>query len=430
MKDITLKYGKTTMNVKIPIVNCIDTIEGAVIGDNFSEEEVILRALNNPIESPRITDIVLPDQKICIVISDITRAWQRMNIYLPYIVEELEKSGIKDEDITFICATGSHRQQTEEEHRVLLGDKLYKRFKVIDHDCHDTGNLIYMGTTSFGTPVLINKVAASCDHLIITGAVVFHDLAGWGGGKKSVLPGISGFKSIMANHALSLSKTIGEGTHPMVQSGNILQNPLHEDMVEAVNLVKPTFMFNVIMNDEGRIGKAVAGHYLKAHEVGQMLVDEIDGVLIKEKADMVIVSAGGYPKDIDLYQASKAISNAKSALKDKGIMILVSECSEGIGNPDMQDMISKHNNNMEREISIRENFTVSRYIGYLMAELAEKFDIILVSDMASQTLENIGIQIVKTIEEALEYSYEKYGKSLTTYLMPQGGNTLPKLKNN
>ena len=428
MKNTAFKYGKSTKSVSIAIDNWLDTIESSLPeNSNLSEEEIILNALKYPIGSQPLKDKVLPGEKVCIVISDITRSWQRMQVYLRYIVDELEKGGVKDEDITFLCATGSHRKQTKEEHRILIGEKLFHRFEVIDHDCHDSDNHVYMGTTSFGTPVKINKVAVSCDHLIITGAVIFHDLAGWGGGKKSILPGISAYESIMANHALSLSPSIGKGTHTMVKRGNIIHNPLHEDMVEAVNLVKPSFLFNVIINEQGRIGGAVAGHYLKAHEAGRKMVDEIDGVFIKEKADLVIVSAGGYPKDINLYQASKAISNAKEALKDKGTMILVAECSEGIGDSEMQEIIDNFNNNTDREIFLRENFSVTRYIAYLMAELAEKFDIILVSDMSPGTLSNIGIKIVSTVEEALDYSYIKKGKHLATYLMPNGSNTLPKL---
>ena len=422
------KYGHTTMDTEIPLENWMGTIQSCQLeGENISEEEVIKNSLRNPVDSKLLKNIVEPGEKICIVISDITRSWQRMNVFLPFIIDELEVAGIKDENITFLCATGSHRKQTMEEHREIIGDALYNRFKVMDHDCHDMDNHVFMGETSYGTPVWLNKIAASSDHIIITGAVVYHDLAGWGGGKKSILPGICGYESIMKNHALSLNPGIGQGINPMVKCGNIMENPLHEDMVEAAQLVNPSYMFNVIMNERGTIAGAVSGHYLKAHELGRDMVEKMDSVGIKEKADMVIVSAGGYPKDIDLYQASKAISNAKEAIKDNGIMILISQCSEGIGSLEMTEMIEAFDDHTEREIFLRNNFSVTRYIGYLMAEVATKFDVILVSDMDAHRLDNINIKIFKTLDEASNYVYSKHSSQLTTYIMPQGANTLPKL---
>ncbi|WZL74419.1 nickel-dependent lactate racemase [Clostridiaceae bacterium 35-E11] len=428
MKTIKMKYGTEVLDVFVQEKNLLGKIESNGMKKNKTEEEVIVDALAQPIDSGRLKDIVKPGEKICIIISDITRAWQKMSRYLPYIVEELNQGGIKDEDVVFLCATGTHRKQTKEEHTILLGEQLAQRFEVIDHDCRHKDSLVYIGETSYKTPVIINKMALDCDHIIVTGAVVFHDLAGWGGGRKSILPGISAYESIMANHALALNKNIGEGIHPGVRCGNGINNPIHQDMVEAANLVKPSYIFNVIMDDNGDIVKAVAGDYRKAHEIGQQLVEEIDGVAIKDKADLVIASAGGYPKDINLYQASKALSNAKEAVNNEGIIILLSQCIEGIGDPDVQEIIECYKSNIDRECSIREHFTVARYIGYMIAEIASRIQIILVSDIEPDLLEKINIQVVKTVEEALDIAYTKKGKDLKTYVMPYAANTLPKVK--
>lgn len=422
-----MKYGTEIIDVSVPEENLLGVIESNGIKESRTEDEVILDALAHPIASDRLRDMVTPGEKVCIIISDITRAWQRMSRYLPYVVEELNRGGIKDEDIVFLCATGTHRKQTKEEHRILLGEKLAQRFEVIDHDCCDKDNLVYMGETSYKTPVIINKIALDCDHIVLTGAVVFHDLAGWGGGRKSILPGISAYESIMANHALALNPNIGEGIHSEVRCGNGRNNPIHRDMLEAASLVKPSYIFNVVIDDHGDIVKAVAGDYLKAHEMGQQLVDEIDGVSIKEKADLVIASAGGYPKDINLYQASKALSNAKEAINEGGVIILFSQCIEGIGDPDVEEIIGCYESNVERECSVRENFTVARYIGYMIAEMTDRIQIILVSDMDPNLLKKINIQVVKTVEEALNIVYTKKGKDLKTYFMPYAANTLPKL---
>lgn len=426
MHSYRLKYGREIVEVPYSEQQLLGIIQSRPEADEKAEEAIVIQALQNPIHSPRLKEMVKPGEKICIVISDITRAWQKMSFYLPYIVEELQAGGIADQDILFLSATGSHRNQSEEEHKVLLGEKLYKRFKVIDHDSRDQGNMVYLGTTSYGTPVKVNKIALDCDHIVLTGAVVYHDLAGWGGGKKSILPGISSYESIMANHALSLNPEIGTGIHPQVRCGSALENPLNLDMLEAAAFVNPSFLFNVIINEKGNIGQAVAGHYVKAHEAGQQIVDEFDSITIGQRADLVIVSAGGYPKDINLYQASKALVNAKEALKPGGTVILLSECEEGFGHDEVEDLLLNYENNQEREAAVRQDYTVSKFIGYLIAEIAAAYQIILVSKISPEKLAKVNIQGVATLEEALQ-QVETQGKAgQKLYLMPYGASTLPK----
>lgn len=426
--EIKVKYGREKVEVKVPDSNLINVLESKTITDEVAEEHIIKEALENPIGSRRLKEMVKKGEKICIVISDITRAWQRMSVYLPYIVEELKEAGVQDEDIIFISATGSHRNQTEEEHRMLLGDKLTERFKVIDHVSTNEEDLEYVGTTSFGTPVHINKLALKCDHIILTGAIIYHFLAGWGGGRKSILPGISGYRTIMTNHALSLSPEIGGGTKKNVKSGSIENNPIHLDMMEAAALVKPTFMFNALMGSNGRIRAAVAGDYIKAFEKGCGMVDEYDAAEIHELADIVVGSACGYPKDINLYQTSKTFFNVRETVKKGGTIIIMSQCSEGFGNEEMKDIMINYDDNSKRETSLREDYSIAKHIGYIMCEAAVNYNIILVSDMEPDILKKCNIKVVKNVDEALDIAYALSGKDAKVYVMPNGANTLPKLK--
>ncbi len=428
MKSFPFKYGKEIVHANLSEDQVFGVIKSNLSEDCKTEKDVILHALKNPIESPRLGKIVKPNEKICIVISDVTRAWQKMGVYLPYIVKELNDSGIPDENIVFLCATGSHRKQTEEEHKRLLGDELKDRFTVIDHDCFDDSNLVDLGSTSYGTPVKINKIAMDCDHIVVTGAIVFHLLAGWGGGKKSILPGIAGYETIMKNHAMSLNPELGSGSNPEIRSGKIVGNPIYEDMLEAAHMLKPSFLFNVIMDSKGNISHAVAGHYEKAHEKGCEIVDDVDGIYIKEKADMVIASAGGYPKDINFYQTVKTIINAKEAVNDNGIIILLSECSEGMGNPEIQEIVQNYDSLLAREESLRKNYTIAKYIGYYATEVAAKTTMILVAKLPPKELSMADITIVETLDEALALAYKIKGKDVKTYIMPNGANTLPKLQ--
>ncbi|NNU77236.1 nickel-dependent lactate racemase [Clostridium estertheticum] len=428
MKEFELKQGRGTAKFSINEKDVIGVLDNIPSTSSRTEEEVIIEALQNPISSSKLSEIVHTGEKICIVIPDITRAWQKSSLYLPFIVAELTKAGIVDEDILFISATGSHRKQTENEYKQLLGDTLYGKYNIIDHDCRDKDNLVYLGKTSFGTPVSINKKAMECNHIIVAGGIVYHFLVGWSGGKKSILPGIASYETIMANHGLSLNESLGEGTRGEIRCGNIINNPVHLDMEEACAFVKPSFMFNVIIDSHGNISAAVAGDCIKAHAQGRKYVDESDCAYIKEKADLVIATAGGYPKDINFYQSSKLLMNSREAAKIGGTIIALTQCSEGLGgDDDVRAILSNYDSLLDREKSLRARYTISKHVGCLACETAHNFNLILVSNLDPKFFKNTGIKIVKTIDEALNLTYTEKGKNLKTFIMPHGANTLPKL---
>lgn len=423
MFECNLKYGSTSKKFVFRDEKKVSVIKSHEKPSSLSEDEIISNALSNPEDSKTLKNIVKREETVCIIIPDTTRLWQKPFLYLPHIVKELNQAGVPDNNIHFLCALGSHRKQTEEEHKLLLGDELYKRFHVTDHNCKDKNNLQYLGTTSFGTPVSVNKLALSCDHIVLTGGIVFHDMAGFGGGRKSILPGISSYETIMANHSLCLSPS-GRGSNPCVKSAALKGNPFNEDMMEACEFVKPSFLFNVITNSKGDISGAVSGNYITAHKKGCRMLKETDGIEIHKKADLVIASCGGYPKDIDLYQASKTLTNAREAAKKGGTIIILAECIEGLGHPEMEFIINEFKNNAERGAELRKNYTIAKYTGYLICEIAENYNVIFVSAISKNKLKNCGIKIADSLQSAKELSICQEECSLV-YVMPNGGNTLP-----
>ncbi|HPJ25547.1 MAG TPA: nickel-dependent lactate racemase [Synergistaceae bacterium] len=425
MASYTLPYGKNYRNVELPPSCGLQDVLDLPPQEEISEEAVIRRALENPIGTSRLRDMVSPGESVCIVVSDITRAWQRMGVYLPYLVEELEAGGVRDGDMHFLCSTGTHRSQTEEEHRFILGPELADRFTLIDHDCRDEKALVFLGTTSFGTPVKIHKLALECDHLVLTGVVAYHVMAGWGGGRKSVLPGIAAYESVQANHSLALHPGRGKGRNPRVRCGNFEDNPVHLDMVEGCALAKPDFLFNVIMGSRGIAG-AVSGHWQTAYEEGVRLVEAQDGVPIPERRDLVIASAGGYPKDLLFYQASKAIFNASEAVRDGGVLIVLAECSEGLGSEEFLHMLTAYPEEEKREDALRQDFSIARYVGYLLREYTSRCRVILVSSLDPSGLEGSAITVVPTLEEALELARPLLPRESAAYILPHGGSLFPK----
>ena len=392
--------------------------------------EHIRWALDHPVDSAPLKELVKAGDKVCIVISDVTRRWQSPETYIPVLVAELEAAGVRDEDMLIISATGTHRRQTPEEHAGLVTQAVYDRITLVDHVCTDEENLAYVGTTTRGTPVWLDKRALACDKIILTGGVVYHFMAGFGGGRKSILPGISGRETITKNHNLALNPGLGAGSTPEDRSANMnASNPVHADMMEACSMVNPTFLVNVVVNDDQEIIAAFAGNWITAHRAACDLVDRMYGVPAKEKTPLVIASAGGYPKDLNFYQTIKTLSNALEVVEEGGTIILVTRSQEGFGNADTERQIAAFPNMLEREKDLRENFSIGAFIGYLFAESAEKYHMIVVTGMDQADFGTANIHVVKTLDEALELSRRlNGGKDLRATLMPHGANTLPKFQ--
>ena len=426
MSKHDLKFERGKIEVEIPDEDLLGVLKSRDVPCAATEEEAIRKALENPIESRRIGDKVKPGEKVCIVICDLTRAWQRTHVYLPLLVEEIKRGGVKDQDIFFLSGTGTHRSQTPEEHKALLGESLYGKYEICDHESR-IDEMVDFGKTSYGTPIRFNKKAVDADHIVLTGGLAYHFMAGWGGGRKAALPGIASYETVMVNHALALNPLPDKGRNMVCRCGNIEGNVIHLDMVEAVSKIKPSFLFNVIMNASNQIGWAVAGDWQKAFIEGTKIVDSVEKIDIPQQADLVIASACGFPKDINLYQTSKTIFNAQEAVRPGGSLVILAACSEGYGNEELQMMLQEFKNSDEREVELRREFTIAKHVGYCVGQANEQYDMHLVTKMDPSILEGTGLQVSKTIEEALGKVHARRGKALKTMLMPYGANTLPNL---
>ena len=423
-KEFSLKYGSRSFNLKIN-ENKIKNIITANSAEKVEFEKVINFALENPIGSKKLNQKVKAGETATVVISDITRSWQQIDKFLPFIISELEKGGIKLEDITVLAATGSHRFHSENEIKTLLGQKYYGKLKFVDHDANDKDQLKFLGETSYGTPVWINKLALDTDRLILTGGIIFHDLAGFAGGRKSIIPGIAGYESIMKNHSLALDEKEGAGIKKTVTNNHLDDNPVNLDMMEAAEMLAVDFIFNVIPDGESGIAAAVAGDLVKAHQKGCEICRNLFGIAMEEKSDLVIASCGGYPKDINLYQGSKSLVNALQAVRKNGYLILLVESIEGIGHPEVEEIIQNYKNNIEREKYLRNNFTISRYTGYLITKEIEDVNLILVSELDRNILNSTEIRVVNNLKDAIKIVEADFKELPEIYLMPAAANTLP-----
>lgn len=427
MAKYTFLYGEGTVDFDYPEEDVIKVLEPAQLEKSSkTEEEIIRDAIDSPIGTPKLEEIVKPGQTVCIVVPDVTRAWARPSVICHILVEKLEKIGIKDEDILFISAVGTHRLQEEEDFELLIGKDFCQRFKHQNHYC-DSEDFVVTGTSSRGNVMECNKFAMECDHRILVGGIVFHFLAGFGGGRKTVLPGISSRKTIDFNHKLYFKPgPAGSGAVETCANGITTGNPVHEDMVESAKLAKISFIVNSVVDRTNKIAQCFAGDIVEAHEAGMAFVKNMDGIKLEEQADLVIASACGYPKDINFYQGVKPIFNAVGAIKPKeGVLILVSKCGEGWGNPDTEKFAFEFDNMLDREVFLRENFGIGRYVGFKLFEVATQVHYILVSDMAPELFAKTDIIPCKTVEEAIAKAHEITGKEkMSTYIMPFAATTM------
>ena len=312
-------YGKGFREFHIPDGNVMAELRQNDVTVSLTGIDEVRRAISEPIASKRLSEIVSRGEKTVIITSDITRPMPTKTV-LPAVLEELLKAGLEYEDITVVFALGSHRKHTEEEMRYLTGDDIYEKVRCIDSDADRCRML---GTTSRGTPVEIFDEVADADRIICLGNIEYHYFAGYSGGAKAVMPGVSTRAAIQANHSAMVRDE--------ARAGALDDNPVRQDIDEVVKFVPIDFIVNVVLDENKNIIKAVAGHYLHAHREGCRFLDRLYKVTIPRKADIVITTPGGFPKDINLYQAQKALDNAKHAVRDNGIIILLASCSEGYG---------------------------------------------------------------------------------------------------
>ena len=256
-----------------------------------------------------------------------------------------------------------YKRQTHDEDIAVCGKDIVKRIKIHQHDSRNNEELTDLGVTSFGTPILIDSYVAEADKVIITGAVSLHPMAGFGGGRKAVMPGVSGHATIMHNHAIALAPKVGDGCNPLCETGLLEGNPLHEDMVEVTKKLDPAFLVNMVFTPEGKLHEVVAGHWYKAWEKGCKDLVAMAGVPIKELADVVFASAGGSPKDMNLYQSCKAHMNAVFAVKKGGIMILTLECPDIKEPAIFTDWFSK-SDVLQFEKDVRADFSIPAFVAF------------------------------------------------------------------
>ena len=406
-------YGTGVQAVEIPDKNLLGVLTANEIQHELGGEAAVRAALEAPIGAKRLRDVVKPGQKIAIIASDISRPVPSYEI-LPAVLDELTAAGCRDEDITVVFALGSHRHHTDEEKRKLAGSAVYDRVRCEDSDPDDC---VHLGVTSAGTPVDITRRVAEADFHICTGNIEFHYFAGYSGGAKAIMPGVSTPAAIQANHRMMVSES--------ACAGRLDGNPIRADIEEAGRICGADYIVNVVLDEHKHIVHAVAGDAILAHRAGCAYLDKMYRIPIPQRADIVLVSQGGAPKDANLYQVQKALDNAKHAVKKGGTIILIGACGEGLGSATFERWLKEAPTAHSMIDRVHQHFELGGHKAAAIAMVLENAQIDLVSELPDDFVREIFLNPQPSAQAALDQALTRYGDAASVLAMPFGGATLP-----
>ncbi len=413
VSEIQLRYGRGSLPVKydedrFQILGTVDE-RGALSDIEIGER------LDAPVDSLRVEEIVGSGERVLFVVPDATRrsgCGQIVNL----LVRRLIANGTTPFEMAVIFATGIHRPVTEEEKHAILTPFIAQRIKTLDHAPRDLAQIVKVGETSGGIPVELNRALIEYDHVIVIGSVTFHYFAGFTGGRKLICPGLASARTVSATHKLAFdcerrARRDGVGT------GLLDGNAVHEAFVEAASFAKPSFAVNTIVNNSGDIVDVVCGDWSAAHRTACDEYGAANTIQIGEKRGLVIASCGGFPHDINMIQAHKALEAASHACTDGGTIVLLAECLEGMGRKDFLDWFSVSGSDALAE-RLCEKYQVNGQTAWSLLAKAERFDVRIISSLPLSDTRAMRMARAEDLNELLSY------KSLKGYMLPNGARNL------
>lgn len=420
--NIELAYGKKGLVIQIP-----DHVQTEIIVPRYIEGlsnpyQTAKEALSNPIQHPPLKESVHSHQKVAIIVNDITRATP-YHILVPALLDALDH--LPDKNITFFCATGTHRPATKQELYTILGKEIVERFRIIQNDATQSGEFQYVGTTASGNRIQFNKEVLDYDLRILTGFIEPHFFAGFSGGGKALMPGMAYVDSIRYNHSIKNLEITG------TRWGHTYGNPLWEDIMEAAEFATPLFLLNISMNRDKEITGVFAGDLREAHKQGCAFVKEAAMVGLDHPFDIVITSNSGYPLDLNLYQSVKGMSAAAQIVKNGGTIIIAAECWDGIpagsdyerilhavsDAEDLMDYIKQY------EVNLKDTWQV-----FFQAKILQNSDVYLYSTLDDQKVEKVFLKPVSNISKTVQDLVKVQGSDFRICVLPEGPLTIPYLK--
>ncbi|MCX8161746.1 MAG: nickel-dependent lactate racemase [Candidatus Bathyarchaeota archaeon] len=419
---ILLPYGEGTIEFEIPEnIACYTVSSKLPIGNTIDQSKLIDEALSNPIGVPKLDMVLKRSDRICILITDRTRATPNRTI-LPILLSRIERANVDKGNIDIVVANGLHKPMSRSELEEFLGSHIVSEYNVTNHLADDGDSLKYIGRTRFGTELYVNKIVTESDFKIAVGLVEPHFFAGYSGGRKLILPGVSGVRSIYMNHRFEMI------AHPLADYGCMDGNPVNEDMMEAASMVNLEYTVNVVMGKDKSIVYASSGNFTEAHRKAVDLLSSMVCIKVPFQADIAITTNGGYPLDRDLYQAVKGMVTASRITKEGGVVIVASECRDGVGHSDFKELASMYEDPYKILEYIKVNEPLrDQWEVQKLAQVLCKNSVILVSrGVREEEALNMNLVYASTVEEAFEEALRIVGRSnIKVVSIPEGPYVIP-----
>lgn len=424
--QIKLPYSTTGMMLHLEDDLDVEVLASSIESmpkSDKTEDEIVLEAMENPIGSPKLSELSRGKEKVVIICSDHTRPVPSRHI-IPFMLKEI-REGNPDAKITLLIATGFHRATTREELIGKFGEEIVDREHIVVHDSQDMDAMVNMGVLPSGAPLLINKVAAEADLLVSEGFIETHFFAGFSGGRKSVLPGVSSKVTVLGNHC---SKFIHS---PYSRTGILEKNPIHKDMMAASQMAGQRYIVNVIIDGDKKVVHAVAGDAIKAHEAGCAFLENYCQVTPQRRADIAISTNGGYPLDQNMYQSVKGMTAAEAAAKEDGILIMVSNCGDGHGGEGFYKALRDCESPaalMEEILRVPQDETKPDQWEYqIQARILMKHKVIYVMCEEYRAMaREMGFLTAADVNEALAMALEEKGRQAHITVIPDGVSVMVK----
>ncbi len=426
LMKVHLAYGKQGLDVELPDHATVLTPQHTP--PLFDPQNAVRRALQKPLASPPLRELVRAEDSVAIVVSDITRPVP-YRVLLPPVLGTLDSAGVPRERVVIVIATGMHRAATPEELDTMLGPEICASYRVISHDARDPSTLSRLTATSRGAEVWLNRHYAEAGVKILTGFVEPHIFAGYSGGGKAVLPGIAGADLVMSNHAAGML------SHPNATYCQAEGNPIFEEAREVALATDPTFSLNVTLNEAKEITGIFAGEMIIAHEAGMAQATRQALCPIPHPFDIVVATNIGHPADINLYQSVKGMAAAALAVKDGGTIILAAECSEGLGRGEYVELL--HSESSPKALLDKlhsPGFAVYDQWGVqCQAMVQQRADVYLYSSMSRKTVESAHLHYCRNVAKTVERLRESHradhdGQEPAICVLPYGHLTVPRLQ--
>jgi len=417
-----LRYGKQEISFNLPLGVKWQVLQNDPPEQFETEKTIVQNAVNQLL--PFLRDKVHAGSKLLLIVPDHTRKC-RLPIVLPLLLPQLQKLQV---EIEILVANGSHVLQPAPVIRELVGDDVYSSYAVIQHDSQDENMLDSFGESLNGIEIFLNKKVKAADFIITIGGILFHYFAGFGGGPKMLMPGVAGYETIRQNHRLTLENKTGQ-FHQDCNEGNIKTNPVYLDLSQVVKFVPHSTSLQFALNVKGEIVQAETGPILETQGKICATVNELYSIPIREKADIVVASAGGFPADVNLIQSHKSIHHAFQAVKPNGSIVLLAECPEGIGSKTFMPYL-KESSSTEIGKSLLDDYKINGHTALSLRAKAEKARIFFVSKLENDEVRQTGMIPCSTIEEALTHATQDLrGANSKGYILPYANLYLPIIKN-